>query len=144
MQDGFRRNGVASLCERVSKLASQLALRGSERSWRDATLSVENAERVGQRLKMKTLSCDRAFPGRENRDLRPTDQDLSAGTPTRGHPGLLALDAVVVAEHRRKEKLADRYGRLARTRLLEQGDAALSFYAIDERAGRAATAGGRD
>ncbi len=78
------------------------------------------------------------------RDLRPTDQDLSAGTPTRGHPGLLELDAVVVAEHRRKEKLADRYGRLARTRLLEQGDAALSFYAIDERAGRAATAGGRD
>ena len=36
--------------------------------------------------------------------------------------------AVVVAEHRRKQRLEDRYGRLARTRLLEQGDAALSFY----------------
>jgi hypothetical protein len=35
---------------------------------------------------------------------------------------------VVVAEQRRKEKLGDRYGSLARTRLLEQGDAALSFY----------------
>jgi hypothetical protein len=33
-------------------------------------------------------------------------------------------------QHRRKEKLADRYGRLERTRLLEQGDAALSFYRV--------------
>ena len=44
--------------------------------------------------------------------------------------GLLALDALVVAEHRRKEKLGDRYGRLERARLLEQGDAALSFYSV--------------
>ena len=43
---------------------------------------------------------------------------------------LLAHDALVIAEHRRKEKLADNYGNLARTRLLEQGDAALSFYAV--------------
>jgi len=42
---------------------------------------------------------------------------------------LLGVDAVVIAEHRRKERLADRYGSLERTRLLEQGDAALSFYA---------------
>jgi 16S rRNA (guanine966-N2)-methyltransferase len=41
---------------------------------------------------------------------------------------LLAKDAVVIAEHRRKEKLEDRYGTLGRTRVLEQGDAALSFY----------------
>ena len=41
---------------------------------------------------------------------------------------LLAKDAVVIAEHRRKEKLEDRYGMLGRTRVLEQGDAALSFY----------------
>ena len=43
---------------------------------------------------------------------------------------LLAPGALVIAEHRRKERLADRYGELARTRLLEQGDAALSFYAV--------------
>jgi 16S rRNA (guanine(966)-N(2))-methyltransferase RsmD len=43
--------------------------------------------------------------------------------------GLLADDALVIAEHRRKERLADQYGALGRTRLLEQGDAALSFYA---------------
>jgi 16S rRNA (guanine966-N2)-methyltransferase len=43
--------------------------------------------------------------------------------------GLLAGGALVIAEHRRKERLADEYGGLRRTRLLEQGDAALSFYA---------------
>jgi 16S rRNA (guanine(966)-N(2))-methyltransferase RsmD len=43
---------------------------------------------------------------------------------------LLAPEAMVIAEHRRKEKLGDGYGQLQRTRLLEQGDAALSFYAV--------------
>jgi 16S rRNA (guanine966-N2)-methyltransferase len=42
---------------------------------------------------------------------------------------LLADEALVIAEHRKKEPLQDRYGILKRTRLLEQGDAALSFYA---------------
>jgi 16S rRNA G966 N2-methylase RsmD len=46
---------------------------------------------------------------------------------------LLAVGAVVIAEHRRKERLEDCYGLLARTRLLEQGDAALSFYSVLER-----------
>jgi len=43
--------------------------------------------------------------------------------------GVLSQGGVVIAEHRRKEKLSERYGSLGRTRLLEQGDAALSFYA---------------
>ncbi len=43
---------------------------------------------------------------------------------------LLAEAAVVIAEHRRKERLEERYGALERTRLLEQGDAALSFYRV--------------
>lgn len=42
--------------------------------------------------------------------------------------GFLADGATVIAEHRCKQPLSDRYGALARTRLLEQGDAALSFY----------------
>ncbi len=37
-------------------------------------------------------------------------------------------DAIVIAEHRRKQSLAGQYGALNRTRLLEQGDAALSFF----------------
>jgi 16S rRNA (guanine966-N2)-methyltransferase len=44
--------------------------------------------------------------------------------------GLLADGALVIAEHRRKEKLDLQYGLLSRTRLLEQGDAGLSFYAL--------------
>jgi len=44
--------------------------------------------------------------------------------------GLLADEALVIAEHRRKEKLDLQYGLLSRTRMLEQGDAALSFYAL--------------
>jgi 16S rRNA (guanine(966)-N(2))-methyltransferase RsmD len=44
--------------------------------------------------------------------------------------GLLAAGAGVIAEHRRKERLEDCYGALERTRLLEQGDAALSFYSV--------------
>jgi len=44
--------------------------------------------------------------------------------------GLLEAGALVIAEHRRKEQLEDRYGSLKRTRLLEQGDASLSFYAV--------------
>jgi 16S rRNA (guanine966-N2)-methyltransferase len=43
---------------------------------------------------------------------------------------LLAEGALVVAEHRRKQPLAESYGQLVRIRLLEQGDAALSFYEI--------------
>jgi 16S rRNA (guanine966-N2)-methyltransferase len=44
----------------------------------------------------------------------------------------LAPSALVIAEHRRKQPLDEHYGRLRRTRLLEQGDAALSFYSLEE------------
>jgi 16S rRNA (guanine966-N2)-methyltransferase len=51
---------------------------------------------------------------------------------------MLAAEAVVIAEHRRKERLEDGYGVLKRTRLLEQGDAALSFYSAQAVAVQAA------
>jgi len=47
--------------------------------------------------------------------------------------GLLADGALVIAEHRKKERLDESYGALDRTRLLEQGDAALSFYAAGKK-----------
>lgn len=43
---------------------------------------------------------------------------------------LLAPGAVVVAEHARRTPLWERYGVLGRTRVLEQGDAALSFFSV--------------
>jgi len=42
--------------------------------------------------------------------------------------GMLAPGAMVVAEHSSKAVLMERYGELAQTRTLKQGDAALSFY----------------
>jgi 16S rRNA (guanine(966)-N(2))-methyltransferase RsmD len=44
---------------------------------------------------------------------------------------LLDDEARVIAEHRSKDELAERYGALKRVRVLKQGDAALSFFAID-------------
>ena len=46
------------------------------------------------------------------------------------HAQLLAPGALVVAEHARKGVLPASFGALARNRLLEQGDSALSFYAV--------------
>ncbi|HEU5351274.1 MAG TPA: 16S rRNA (guanine(966)-N(2))-methyltransferase RsmD [Terracidiphilus sp.] len=46
--------------------------------------------------------------------------------------GLLARDAVVVAEHRKQMDLEEQYGRLRRTRVLKQGDAKLSFYSVED------------
>ncbi|MFP5249570.1 MAG: 16S rRNA (guanine(966)-N(2))-methyltransferase RsmD [Acidobacteriota bacterium] len=44
--------------------------------------------------------------------------------------GWLAGGAMAIAEHRRKERLEEQYGTLRRTRVLQQGDAALSFYSV--------------
>ena len=44
--------------------------------------------------------------------------------------GLLAPDAQVIAEHRRNDQLPESYGALLRKRLLQQGDASLSFYQV--------------
>lgn len=43
---------------------------------------------------------------------------------------LLAPEGLVIAEHVRKLELPERFLRLERTRFLEQGDAALSFYRL--------------
>jgi 16S rRNA (guanine966-N2)-methyltransferase len=42
--------------------------------------------------------------------------------------GLLAADALVVAEHEKRFDLEERFGSLLRHRVLKQGDAALSFF----------------
>jgi 16S rRNA (guanine(966)-N(2))-methyltransferase RsmD len=42
--------------------------------------------------------------------------------------GVLAAEAIVIAEHEKRRELEKRYGKLIRYRVLKQGDAALSFY----------------
>ncbi len=41
-------------------------------------------------------------------------------------------DALIIAQHASREKLADQYGALWRTRLVKQGDNSLSFYSAAE------------
>lgn len=43
---------------------------------------------------------------------------------------VLAPSAVVIAEHEKRHELDEHYGVLDRIRILRQGDAALSFYAV--------------
>ncbi|HEV2645336.1 MAG TPA: 16S rRNA (guanine(966)-N(2))-methyltransferase RsmD [Acidobacteriaceae bacterium] len=43
---------------------------------------------------------------------------------------VLSADALVIAEHSSKMRLAGHYGELKQTRTLKQGDAALTFYAV--------------
>ena len=43
---------------------------------------------------------------------------------------VLTPDAVVVAEHRSKNALEEQYGALERARVVKQGDASLSFFAL--------------
>jgi 16S rRNA (guanine966-N2)-methyltransferase len=45
-------------------------------------------------------------------------------------PSLLAPGGIVIAEHRRKNPLMESYSTLNRYRILEQGDALLSFYHV--------------
>src|SRR5258706_514041 len=45
-----------------------------------------------------------------------------------GSAPFLNLGSIVIAEHRRTFELPQRFGRLLQTRILRQGDAALSFF----------------
>jgi 16S rRNA (guanine966-N2)-methyltransferase len=57
-------------------------------------------------------------------------QEYAATLGLLGGPaaGMLSPGALVIAEHRKKERLEERYGELVRSRLLVQGDASLSYY----------------
>ena len=45
-------------------------------------------------------------------------------------PGLVTPNGLLIVEHHHKKELPDQLGALHRTRVLKQGDSALSFYAI--------------
>jgi len=55
---------------------------------------------------------------------------------------LLNSEAIVIAEHRRRDQLDRKYGLLERTRILEQGDAALSFYKVNSKSDPTRHSGG--
>jgi 16S rRNA (guanine966-N2)-methyltransferase len=57
-----------------------------------------------------------------------TEYERTLDTIGQNAESLLAPDGIVVAEHSRKAQLAEHFGELQRYRVLEQGDAGLSFY----------------
>jgi 16S rRNA (guanine(966)-N(2))-methyltransferase RsmD len=86
---------------------------------------------VGPFLRRQTVGEARGFDVVFLDPPYDADDEYSASLSLLGGAsiGLLAAGAVVIAEHRRKQRLETQYGSLERTRLLEQGDASLSFYA---------------
>jgi 16S rRNA (guanine966-N2)-methyltransferase len=56
-------------------------------------------------------------------DYEPALELVAAGS-------VLARDGLLVVEHFHKNKLADEFGGLHRTRVLKQGDSCLSFYEV--------------
>ena len=82
-----------------------------------------------QRLAKLTTPLDLIFLDPPYEAAAEYEGSLSFFGSARGRQ-LLSPDALVIAEHGSKAQLAQRYGALHHTRLLKQGDAALSFYAF--------------
>jgi 16S rRNA (guanine966-N2)-methyltransferase len=101
------------------------------RRWGEASVVPKGTEKHVALAPVGFLKYDAAFldpPWDAKEEYAATMTALGSSVA-----GLLAEGAVVIAEHRRKMSLEDRYGTLERTRLLEQGDAALSFYVASRR-----------
>jgi 16S rRNA (guanine966-N2)-methyltransferase len=79
-----------------------------------------------RRLTQRERKLDIVFldPPYEATDEYAATLDLLGGECV----SLLTEESIVVAEHRRKQALNERYGGLSRYRVREQGDAALSFF----------------
>jgi 16S rRNA (guanine(966)-N(2))-methyltransferase RsmD len=102
--------GTGALLERLAKAAQKAA-----------TESVEGA-RAGDLLDLVYLDP----PWEAEAEYANTLHLLGSARGRR----MLAPNALIIAEHKSKDQLAVRYGELAQTRTLKQGDAALSFYAV--------------
>ncbi|SEF99508.1 16S rRNA (guanine(966)-N(2))-methyltransferase RsmD [Bryocella elongata] len=93
-------------------------------------LEDRGARKLLESLTKKGTALDVVFldpPYEEGREYEET-----LGYLGRNAAALLNAEAVVVAEHSRKKPLTERYGKLMRTRVLEQGEAALSFYGVEQ------------
>ncbi len=120
----FAERGPAALAAIRENLAS-LGLGSSAR----ARVEGRSAQAALQRLPGAAESFDFVF-------LDPPYEASGEYTETlailgREGPRLLRPGATVIAEHARRGDLPERFGVLARRRLLQQGDAALSFYGVE-------------
>jgi 16S rRNA (guanine966-N2)-methyltransferase len=108
-----------------SKSAAELIRRNLQPLGVDGKFQVlqQNAERAISLLDRQKVRPDFIF-------LDPPYSQRDAYQKTLETLGTVGLDekALVIAEHEKKHDLAEKFGALQRTRKLEQGDAALSFY----------------
>lgn len=110
-------------------LASLRANLSSLKIGRGFTVEDRGVGAVLQRLGKLTQPVDVVF-------LDPPYEAEAEYTETLGFLGsargrqMLAADALVIAEHGSKAKLAARYGALVQVRVVKQGDAALTFFAF--------------
>lgn len=133
--DALRRNlqklGIRGEAHVQPEPVSRFLLRSENRF--DLVFLDPPYEEVGEyEATLRGLGRMSISPRPQNRGLgRPSLRDPTP--PKRSLDGvpmieILAEGGLVVAEHRRKDRLKELYGDLVRTRVLEQGDAALSFY----------------
>ena len=102
-------------------------------------LSPAQAEVIALPVGRALAQAERAASAFDIVFLDPPYEAAEAYTATlnnlaEGARSLLAPGAAIIAEHARRTPLPARFGALGRTRLLEQGDAALSFYALESTA----------
>jgi 16S rRNA (guanine966-N2)-methyltransferase len=96
---------------------------------RDFTLEDRGTGAMLQRLSKLTHPIDLVYLDPPYEAEEEYSGTLNFFGSVRGR-AILAPHALVVAEHSSKAKLAMRYGVLEHSRLLKQGDAALSFFAL--------------
>jgi 16S rRNA (guanine966-N2)-methyltransferase len=118
----FAENAAPALASMKANLAALKVERGF-------TVEDRGVGAMLQRLAKLTQPIDVIF-------LDPPYEAEAEYTETLGFLGsargrqMLAADALVIAEHGSKAKLAGRYGTLVQTRVVKQGDASLSFFAF--------------
>lgn len=110
-----------------SKLALATLRSNLERFPVDSQFAVDPAGTIPllRRLAKRNIALDLVFldpPYGDAAGYRDTLEFLAGSS-------ILSDGAVVVAEHARRTPLASQYARLTRYRVLEQGDASLSFFA---------------
>jgi 16S rRNA (guanine(966)-N(2))-methyltransferase RsmD len=96
---------------------------------RDFTLEDRGAGALLQRLAKLTQPVDLVFLDPPYEAENEYSGTLNFFGSVRGR-AVLAPDALVIAEHSSKVTLPARFGALEHTRLVKQGDAALSFFAL--------------
>ena len=90
----------------------------------EASVMIADASAGLQQLAMREFVADSVF-------LDPPynlADEYKATLEWLNDSAILGADGFIIAEHARRNSLPERFSRLVRVRVVEQGDAALSFY----------------